>query len=114
MIKKRVSICGVKRTIEIPNGYSRVYKGQIKKGDRWWWKDGLFGGIITVESLSHVEDGWECIFRKDKPIQKKVKFPLATKTTFEFDPTKKVTINFPNGFKVKKVSPNVFNIVPKN
>jgi hypothetical protein len=64
-MKKRVSICGKKVTIEVPEGYERVFKGPVKNGDLWYNKD-LIGLELAhaVEYPTNIEDGWECIFRK--------------------------------------------------
>lgn len=73
MTKKRVSICGVKMTVEVPEGYKRVLRGPIVNGDFaiYFGKDGeLQKGIIKFaeQHPSKVEDGWECVFRKVEPV----------------------------------------------
>ncbi len=64
MIKKRVSICGVKHTVEVPEGYKRVFKGRIFNGDLWFNQKGERTVLCNDSFVSNIEDGWECIFRK--------------------------------------------------
>lgn len=64
MKKMRVSICGKKHTIEVPEGYKRVFKGRIFNGDLWFDANGDRTVLAHAEHASNIEDGWECIFRK--------------------------------------------------
>jgi hypothetical protein len=79
MIKKRVSICGKKYTIEVPEGYERIFRGAIKNGDIFYVPgkpEGTVFRYINISPTSVEKDGWECVFRKvetkPKPIVARV------------------------------------------
>lgn len=73
MTKKRVSICGVRMMIDVPEGYERVLRGPLMNGDYVMYIDkdaDLKRGIIRQADQypSNIEDGWECVFRKVEEI----------------------------------------------
>ena len=82
MIKKRVSICGRKQTIEVPEDYKRIFKGPIKLGDLFYVPEKVTGSLIKSEDglMSCVEDGWECVFRKNEDIPEVEVMPKTIKT----------------------------------
>jgi hypothetical protein len=109
MIKMRVSICGKKQTIEVPEGYTRIFKGQIKIGDIFYAPGesrGTFFRYVSTAPTS-VEDGWECVFRKIPEVD------VKSKKDFTIDPFKKITILVPKGYDLIQLGNNVFDVVKK-
>jgi len=111
MIKMRVSICGVKRTVKVPKGYVRVYSGPIQNGDLWYNAQGEFMKKIEAAEICpcKIEDVFECVFRKS--VMPKVN--KKSKKQFNINLAEKITVLIPKGYKLVELGENVFDVVKK-